>query len=81
MYTLSFLLLNDRAIEFLFKKIYCVYFSNLSFWWQLNSSNIEHVRIVIDQNYESDHNNNTTSFLIVSLMTFIKWEHTNFQLF
>jgi hypothetical protein len=31
----------------------------------MNSSAIEHVRIVIDQNQESDQNNNTTSFLIV----------------
>ncbi|CAF3618544.1 unnamed protein product [Rotaria socialis] len=38
--------------------------STLRSWWQLNDSNIEHVRIVIDQNYESDQNNNTASFLI-----------------
>ncbi|CAF1289395.1 unnamed protein product [Rotaria sordida] len=42
--------------------------STLQTWWQSNHSNIEHVRIVIDQNYESDHNNNnnnnTASFLI-----------------
>ncbi|CAF5201292.1 unnamed protein product, partial [Rotaria magnacalcarata] len=37
---------------------------NLNFWWQLNNSNFEHVRIVIDQNQECDQNNNTTSFLI-----------------
>ncbi|CAF4422348.1 unnamed protein product [Rotaria sp. Silwood2] len=39
--------------------------STLYTWWQSNDSNIEHVRIVIDQNYESDQNNNTASFLIV----------------
>ncbi|CAF1048178.1 unnamed protein product [Rotaria sp. Silwood1] len=38
--------------------------STLHTWWQSNRSNIEHVRIVIDQNYESDQNNNTASFLI-----------------
>ncbi|CAF0778650.1 unnamed protein product [Adineta steineri] len=38
--------------------------STLHFWWQLNSSNIEHVRVVIDQNSDTDHNNNTPSFLI-----------------
>lgn len=43
-----------------------VFFRTLRSWWQLNDSNIEHVRIVIDQNYESDQNNNTASFLIVS---------------
>lgn len=47
-------------------------FRNLSIWWQLNTSNIEHVRIIINQNHESDQNNNTTSFLIVSLMMYIK---------
>jgi hypothetical protein len=55
-----------------------VYFRTLSFWWQINSSNIEHVRVVIDQNQESDQNNNTTSFVIVSLMTFIKQEYTEY---
>ncbi len=40
-------------------------FRTLSYWWHMNSSAIEHVRIVIDQNQESDQNNNTTSFLIV----------------
>ncbi|UJR32084.1 hypothetical protein I4U23_019552 [Adineta vaga] len=40
--------------------------SILNSWWELNCSNTEHVRIVIDQNQESDQNNNTntTSFVI-----------------
>lgn len=50
-------------------------FRNLNFWWQLNHSNVEHVRIVIDQNQECDQNNNTASFLIVSLITSIKMKH------
>ncbi|CAF0745584.1 unnamed protein product [Adineta ricciae] len=38
--------------------------STLRSWWQLNNSNIEHVRIVIDRNSELDQNNTTPSFLI-----------------
>ncbi|CAF3630906.1 unnamed protein product [Rotaria sp. Silwood1] len=40
--------------------------STINFWWQLNNSNIEHVRVVIDQNqdYDQNNNNNTTPFLI-----------------
>jgi hypothetical protein len=41
-------------------------FRTLSYWWHMNNSSIEHVRIVIDQNQESDQNNNPTSFVIVS---------------
>lgn len=54
------------------KSFIYVYFRALSFWWQINSSNIEHVRVIIDPNQESDQNNNTPSFQIVSFRIFRK---------
>ena len=51
---------------FVYKNNVLNFFRALHFWWQLNSSNIEHVRIVIDQNYESVQSSNRTSFLIVN---------------
>ncbi|CAF5113759.1 unnamed protein product [Rotaria magnacalcarata] len=56
-HALDFLLFHDEGYA-------SDLFRTLRSWWQLNDSNIEHVRIVIDQNYESDQNNNTASFLI-----------------
>jgi hypothetical protein len=44
----------------------------------VNNSNIEHVRVVIDQNQESDQNNNTTSFVIVSFRKFIEREYIKY---
>ncbi|CAF3965102.1 unnamed protein product [Rotaria sordida] len=61
-------LVENFLVEFDTKDIRDIWYkriqSTLNFWWQLNSLNIEHVRIVIDQNQEYDQNNNTTSFLI-----------------
>ncbi|CAF1581616.1 unnamed protein product [Rotaria magnacalcarata] len=61
-------LVENFLVEFDSKDIRDIWYtriqSNLNFWWQLNNSNFEHVRIVIDQNQECDQNNNTTSFLI-----------------
>lgn len=48
------------------KSFIYVYFRALSFWWQINSLNIEHVRVIIDQNQESDSNTNTPSFVMVT---------------
>lgn len=40
--------------------------SKLNIYWHLNENHVEHVRVVIDQNYSQiDRNNNSTSFLIV----------------
>ncbi|CAF3798494.1 unnamed protein product [Adineta steineri] len=39
--------------------------SALNIWQQLNTSNVEHVRVLIDQNQEPDQNNNNTTTLFV----------------
>ncbi|CAF3276724.1 unnamed protein product [Rotaria sp. Silwood2] len=50
--------------------------STLNFWWQLNSSNIEHVRVVIEQNQEYDLNNNNTTSLLIRKVISIRPQET-----
>ncbi|CAF3314219.1 unnamed protein product, partial [Rotaria sp. Silwood2] len=51
-------------------------FRTLNFWWQLNSSNIEHVRVVIEQNQEYDLNNNNTTSLLIRKVISIRPQET-----